>query len=160
CQYGTRSSLINAIVEWALSRHHDKKFIWLYGPPGLGKSAVAATVADSICQRGRLGAAYFFDRTSKDRCDLSGCLESLTYQLSQFSAPFGRAVARTMQETPGIVHASLKTRFHELLMKPASVLGDVREPTTIVIDGLDECEDLHARRELLSILTDELPFMP
>ncbi|TFK49024.1 hypothetical protein OE88DRAFT_454802 [Heliocybe sulcata] len=160
CQDGTRRNIMNNILAWASSRDHDKRIMWLYGPPGSGKSAVATTVADRICHGGRLGAVHFFDCNSKDRSDVAGCLESLTYQLSQFSPPFGKAVAQTIRENPGIVHASLKSRFQELLIQPAMLLPDVREPVTIIVDGLDECGDVQTRRDLLSLLEDELPRMP
>ncbi|KZT25668.1 hypothetical protein NEOLEDRAFT_331341 [Neolentinus lepideus HHB14362 ss-1] len=160
CQDGTRIKVINTILDWASSRDHDKKIMWLYGPPGSGKSAIATTVADQMYHRGRLGAAYFFESNSQDRCDAAGCLDSLTYQLSQFSGPFGNAVAQTIRENPGIVHASLKSRFRDLLIQPAMLLGNVRKPVTVVIDGLDECGDVLTRKELMSILQDELPYVP
>ncbi|KIK45834.1 hypothetical protein CY34DRAFT_77257, partial [Suillus luteus UH-Slu-Lm8-n1] len=90
CLEGTRVALLNHI--YALSDTKEKgRLIWLHGTAGVGKSAVAFTVAERM--RGlkmreetkvetRLGGTFFFSRKHTKRRTTGHFFVTLAYQLA------------------------------------------------------------------------------
>ncbi|KAF9442692.1 hypothetical protein P691DRAFT_618043, partial [Macrolepiota fuliginosa MF-IS2] len=60
CHPATRRTLRGRIAGWLADR--STNLLWLYGPAGVGKSAIAQTVAEDCRKEGWLGAAFFFSR--------------------------------------------------------------------------------------------------
>ena len=61
----------------------DLFFLWVYGPAGAGKSAIAQTIAE-LCEEAKLlAASFFFSRTAAGRSDNSRLVATLTWQLIQ-----------------------------------------------------------------------------
>ena len=56
-------------------------FMWLYGPAGVGKSAIAQTIAEQCHELKLLAASFFFSRTTAGRNDHSRLIATLIYQL-------------------------------------------------------------------------------
>jgi Cdc6-like AAA superfamily ATPase len=57
CLPGTRTKLLDEILEWAVSPH-GKSIFWLNGMAGTGKSIISRTVAKMLKKAKHLGAAY------------------------------------------------------------------------------------------------------
>lgn len=55
---------------------------WLHGPAGIGKSALAESLALSLKGDGDRAASFFFSRTAPRRKDGSQLIVTLTYQLA------------------------------------------------------------------------------
>lgn len=66
CLQGTRTELLQQIMEWAMSAS-QKSIFWLNGMAGTGKSTISRTVARSLKDRNHLGANFFFKRGEGDR---------------------------------------------------------------------------------------------
>ncbi|KAG2344799.1 hypothetical protein BDR05DRAFT_881426, partial [Suillus weaverae] len=63
CLPGTRIEILIKITDWANSTKDDAQpVLWLSGPVGKGKSAIAHTLANWFNNVGRLGSCYCFDR--------------------------------------------------------------------------------------------------
>ncbi len=77
CHPGTREWLTKKIEEWLFDEQRKWDLLWLYGPAGVGKSAVAQTIAEYSLENGRLGAA-FFSRTN-DRSDYARLWITIAY---------------------------------------------------------------------------------
>ncbi|KAF9447050.1 hypothetical protein P691DRAFT_803013 [Macrolepiota fuliginosa MF-IS2] len=146
CHPGTRYNLIDTITSWGLgtSRHTDP-MLWVHGPAGVGKSAVAQTCSEHLAERDKLGAALFFSRSvgPNKRDDPHRLFPSLAYQIATKSKPFGDILDNRIQDDPTLVAKSMKEQFQELLVKPLSQLGaddtSNTEGLVFIIDGLDEC---------------------
>ncbi|KAF9441882.1 hypothetical protein P691DRAFT_811901 [Macrolepiota fuliginosa MF-IS2] len=146
CHPGTRHDFIDTITSWGLGTlQHVKPMLWMYGPAGVGKSAIAQTCSEGLAERNKLGAALFFSRSvgSNKRNDPHRLFPSLAYQIATKYDAYGDILDRRIQKNPTLVTKSIKEQFQELLVKPLSQLGvdaaGVFEGLVIVIDGLDEC---------------------
>lgn len=78
CLSGTRVDLLREILEWI--ERSNKKMLWISGPAGIGKSAIAQTIAE-ICATNRLlGASFFFYYGAPDRCAVERLIPSIHQQ--------------------------------------------------------------------------------
>ncbi|KAF9447123.1 hypothetical protein P691DRAFT_140749 [Macrolepiota fuliginosa MF-IS2] len=143
CHPGTRYDFIDAITSWGLgASQHAERILWVYGPAGVGKSAVAQTCAELLAEQKKLGAALFFSRLN-ERDDPDRLFPSLSYQIATKFDPYGDVLDHRISKDPTLVTKSVKEQFQELLAKPFSNLGiDTTgevEGLVIIVDGLDEC---------------------
>ncbi|KAF5355198.1 hypothetical protein D9756_005678 [Leucocoprinus leucothites] len=126
CRPGTRVHIIEQLEEWleSLSREYD--MLWLYGPAGTGKSAIAQTFAELCAERNRLGATFFFSRPNH-RNKPESVIPSLAYQLTYYFPAY-----------------RLQAQGHE----------GVHQPFLIVLDGLDECAGARAQCEFIKMISE------
>ena len=56
-------------MQWVDESHlgTDDLMLWLFGPAGAGKSAIAKRIAEIATEKGLLIATFFFSRTSPTR---------------------------------------------------------------------------------------------
>lgn len=159
CHFGTRQELIAMITDWGLgiSEHHQH-ILWMYGPFGVGKTAIAQTCAEILASKRRLGASLFFSRPNNQN-DPSRVFTSIAYQIAVQCQPFADILDRKIQTNQALVTASLPVQFQELLVEP---LGQVLpacpelEGYTLVIDGLDECKGVDAQCEIINITSSSV----
>ncbi|KAG2141430.1 uncharacterized protein EDB93DRAFT_1252575 [Suillus bovinus] len=63
CLQGTRTEILSDITKWVNSTGNNvPRVLWLSGPAGKGKSAIAHTIAKWFNDVGGLGSCYCFDR--------------------------------------------------------------------------------------------------
>ncbi|KAF5348461.1 hypothetical protein D9756_009607 [Leucocoprinus leucothites] len=166
CNEDTRQSLRRHIVEWGQMDAVIERLLWLSGPAGVGKSAVAQTVAEEM---GRLlGAVFFFSRPN-NRSDPSVVIPTLVYQLAMLLPEYKLIVGQQFKEDPSIFGKSRHSQFEKLisdpfvpdLSRPLTLLSYLSEqlltslfhrPLLIVLDGLDECDGLNAQREFVEMI--------
>ena len=67
CLPGTRKEVLEKIETWAKAGSEGKRILWLHGPAGARKSAIAQTVAETCAGRGELAAGFFFAPTVATR---------------------------------------------------------------------------------------------
>ncbi|KAF8997560.1 hypothetical protein BDQ17DRAFT_1198270, partial [Cyathus striatus] len=60
CHPETRKTVLNNIMSWINSDNEATRIMWLYGPAGAGKSAIAQTTADECYSERKLAASFFF----------------------------------------------------------------------------------------------------
>lgn len=142
CLQGTRTALLQQIMEWAMSPA-QKYIFWLNGMAGTGKSTVSRTVAKSLKDINHLGASFFFKRGEGDRGNAKKFFPTLTRQLVFRIPELRSSVQKALDHDPDIVSKSLREQFEKLLLQPLLNLDQLgRQPQTavMVIDALDECE--------------------
>ncbi|KXN86081.1 hypothetical protein AN958_10557 [Leucoagaricus sp. SymC.cos] len=93
CHPDTRKGLRDCITRWVdeTPGPSRRRLFWLLGSAGVGKSAVAQTVAEEMKAVGRLGASLFFSRLSK-RDDPDQVISTLAYQLAVRSQDYKRII--------------------------------------------------------------------
>ncbi|KXN86010.1 hypothetical protein AN958_10620 [Leucoagaricus sp. SymC.cos] len=164
CNPETRHSVRSRILEWRdnLTRHPDRRALWLPGSAAVGKSAVAQTVAETLEERGHLGAAFFFSRPNR-RDNPNTLIPTIAYQLAVRHRHYKSILARQLADDPSVLRKHRRAQFKGLIMLPFQILMNdliqqrseiVLEPLVIVIDGLDECADRQAQREFVEMITD------
>ncbi|KAJ3558808.1 hypothetical protein NP233_g11425 [Leucocoprinus birnbaumii] len=157
CHFGTRKDYINQITDWALGQsEHKEHVLWLRGPFGIGKSAVAQSFAEVIKRLDRLAATLFFSRSNADRDDPLRVITSLAYQIATICDSFANIIDARIRKDPSLTTKSLSTQFEELLVTPLSQIDsetrDSLEGRVIIIDGLDECRGTPEQLELIRII--------
>jgi len=143
CLPGTRQAILEKIDVWVKAGVNGTSVLWLHGPAGAGKSAIARTVAGTCAARSQLAATFFFARTVAGRDTIKYVFPTITVQLA-LSAPERRErLQEILDKNPYIVQYSLGSI--DLI---ASLCQDCSEtpptlslPFLVVIDGLDECRE-------------------
>ncbi|PGG95363.1 hypothetical protein AJ79_10103, partial [Helicocarpus griseus UAMH5409] len=154
CLQGTRTALLDQIMEWAMSPS-QKSIFWLKGMAGTGKSTISRTVAMSLNNTNHLGASFFFKRGEGDRGNAKKFFPTLTRQLTRKISGLRSAVQKALHDDPDIMSKSLREQFEKLLLQPLLALDQLgRRPqtTVIVIDALDECEHDQDVRNIIRLL--------
>ncbi|TEB28482.1 hypothetical protein FA13DRAFT_1793954 [Coprinellus micaceus] len=153
CHPETRVAVQQEIVSWI--KHGDRdahpaRILWLSGPAGSGKTAIAGTVAEECHREGLLAASFFFSGFSQslDRRLRGYFVATLAYQLLQHrSLSLMRdVIVSVIEGDPAILHKNLDEQIEQLILRPlrmaAGRASRGRWPTVILVDGLDEC-DVH-----------------
>ena len=167
CHPNTREAVLKKIMDWIQGLDDSERrcfFMWLYGPAGAGKSAIAQTIAELCYELKLLAASFFFSRTAAGRSDHFRLIATLTYQLC-LSIPVIRTyVEKAVELDPNIFYLSLETQFRKLIIEPLSHFPDNlcyharKHPMLIIIDGLDECaSETSVQRYVLQTLAQKLP---
>ncbi|KAJ8085044.1 hypothetical protein PM082_003822 [Marasmius tenuissimus] len=166
CLPGTREEALRSVYDWGSSNDQTSPVCWLSGPAGVGKSAVALTVAESYEIEGRLASSFFFFRSDPKRNDPSALMPFIAHGLTSITPLMRNHIEQRISEDPTILDARLEDQFHELILQPALLWSKQRSmwgfftdlpgspvvPNIVVIDGLDECSDEHTQLRILSII--------
>ncbi|KAF5351164.1 hypothetical protein D9756_008242 [Leucocoprinus leucothites] len=158
CHPGTRVHIISKLEIWLDDAYRGWSMLWLYGPAGTGKSAVAQTFAETCYEQGRLGAAFFFSRPN-GRDKPMTVVPSLVYQLSINCSAYKSAIAEILANDPQLLRKSIAVQFKQLIIEPISRLQaqgheSLRHPFLILLDGLDECAGGRSQGELIKLVSD------
>ncbi|OAX37034.1 hypothetical protein K503DRAFT_666345, partial [Rhizopogon vinicolor AM-OR11-026] len=128
CLEGTRVDLLNHI-NTLLDTPGKSQFIWLHGTAGVGKSAVAFTVAERMkglkvkeqtSEGKRLAGTFFFSRKHANRCTTGNLFATLVYQLASNFPSIKDDVTRVVCENPAILDpdTSLEDQMEALFLRP------------------------------------------
>ena len=114
----------------------------MYGPFGVGKSAIAQSCAESLAAENKLFASIFFSRPNK-RNNSNRVFTSIAYQLAAKYPPIGDILDRKTLKDPTVLTAARPVQFEELLVKPLQQITSQNVPIegwVIILDGLDEID--------------------
>jgi hypothetical protein len=151
CLEGTRVDLLNHIHK-ALDEQ-ENRLIWLHGTAGVGKSAVAFTVAEKMKSlkvteetniEKRLAGTFFFSRKHTERRTTGYFFATLVYQLASNFPSIRSDVTRAIRENPALLDPdkSLRDQMEALFLQPLRKLQFRLRgcpPLSLVVDALDEC---------------------
>ena len=148
-------------MDWVKHVNKVALFLWLYGPAGAGKSAIAQTIAELLEEAGLLAATFFFSRNAAGRNDKTPLVATLVYQLI-ISIPEIRArVLEAVEEDPALFSRSIEAQIQALIVKPLNAVANdetlasilLSRPRLIILDGLDECRTTSAQTHILNALS-------
>jgi len=152
--------ILGKIEEWIQAETCVTKLLWLHGPAGAGKSAIAQTVAETCAERGQLAASFFFSRSSPGRDALKHLSPTITVQISMSSLHKRQKFRDVLQDDPYITHRVsgsidlLVSLFSELPGMLAEGQATLTSPFLIIIDGLDECQGNNDQSAILDDVYD------
>ncbi|QRW00064.1 Vegetative incompatibility protein HET-E-1 [Ceratobasidium sp. AG-Ba] len=152
CTPHTRVDLLRSLWDWANDPNSEKVF-WLNGMAGTGKT----TIAYSLCQRLRsekmLAASFFCSQRLAECKSVSDIVPTISYQLAQFSRPFGHALSQAIEKNPDAPNQLPFDQFMDLLVEPLTkVRASMPTNLVVVIDALDECQDREAIGQIIDTL--------
>ncbi|KAF8802001.1 hypothetical protein BYT27DRAFT_7197458 [Phlegmacium glaucopus] len=168
CHPSTRVAVLQHIMTWINDLHKIFFFMWLYGPAGAGKSAIAQSIAELCHDANILAASFFFSRTAVGRNDESRLIPTLVYQLCLSIPPIRKYVEDTIKRDPLVLSRSLEAQIRSLMVDPLRrALLDKKDamslhsgPKVIIIDGLDECGTPKVQRYVISALATAVQEIP
>ncbi|KDR67333.1 hypothetical protein GALMADRAFT_147135 [Galerina marginata CBS 339.88] len=162
CHPDTRIAVLNRITDWVLGtdagpRDRRAFMMWLYGSAGVGKSAIAQTIAERFDADGSLLASFFFSRSDPTRSHARPLFATIAYQIALNIPEAKVSIVAAIEYDPLIFSKSYETQFTRLIIEPLQSVTRLnnsisRRTYVIVIDGLDECTDKDARSNILRLL--------
>ncbi|KAJ7074628.1 hypothetical protein C8F01DRAFT_31390 [Mycena amicta] len=154
CHPQTRVAVQEAIQSWALSDSEEgPNVLWLCGPAGAGRSAIAQTMAERWSASGDLAAAFFFARWRNGGGDGAKLFPTLAYQFALRSPDLKRLIGRAIEVDPGICDKNLEEQARVLIRDCFLELRyDYQTPHLVVIDGLDECKSEVVQTRIIKII--------
>ncbi|KIK32409.1 hypothetical protein CY34DRAFT_19067 [Suillus luteus UH-Slu-Lm8-n1] len=159
CLPGTRTGILSEIIEWINSSGDSvPRVMWLSGPAGTGKSAIAHTIANWFKETGGPGSCFCFDRQEEADRRHEKIFSTIARDLADRDPGMKRALADavkgdiSLKNTPDIIQ-----QWRKLLMEPLNKLSASSAGSVlIVIEALDESGGVETRSNLLRILAGRL----
>jgi len=130
---------------------------------GTGKSTVSRTVAQSLADKGQLGASFFFKRGEGDRGNASRFFTTISAQLVTKMPTLAPCIMKAIDADPAVPGKVLKEQFDKLILGPlseANLASAQSSRQVIVIDALDECEREQDIRTILHLLSQAKDVRP
>ncbi|KAJ3557967.1 hypothetical protein NP233_g11605 [Leucocoprinus birnbaumii] len=160
CHPGTRLQISEEIRVLANDPAGTLGLLWVYGPAGVGKSAVMQMIAETCTSI--LGATFFFFK-AKGLTDPRRLFITIAYRLTVQYPRYHDYVMKLLSRDPKVLKRSIKEQFRLFISEPLyrdGVFKDLGRKVLIIIDGLDECEGIDAQCEIISLIGRELACHP
>jgi len=168
CHPHTREVVLKRIMEWVDDPNNRGHIMWITGAPGVGKSAIAETLAEMYLKADKLAACCFFSRTSTGRTsgNVDNFVTTLAYQLFHAIPEIQGSIEKLLQTDPSVLDKAVSHQIHALIIKPLNnaviaTKADKHQvlesrPRIVIVDAIDECPDLTqlGRQLLLEKLVD------
>ncbi|KAJ7266524.1 hypothetical protein C8J57DRAFT_1015198, partial [Mycena rebaudengoi] len=157
CHPETRTEMLEKLHNWCTVSEWSRGLpvLWLYGPAGAGKSAIMRTLAERLAECGQLGGSFFFKRGHPTCGNAQKLFTTLAYQLADNVPQIKVQISKIVADTPSVISKSLKVQLRKLVAEPCREFNTSR-PITIIIDGLDECNDPGVQQEVLRCIGNSI----
>ncbi|GJJ14368.1 hypothetical protein Clacol_008632 [Clathrus columnatus] len=163
CLPGTRVEVLNEIIEWINDADDNcPRLFWLAGPAGVGKSAIAHSIALRFKSIRRLGSFFCFDRNQFIDGRRDKIFPTIARDLADLDSQIKHELAKIIKnETSLRKTPDLQLEWEKFILEPLHITSQISTgPILVVIDALDESGDPTLRRELLKILEKETSSLP
>ncbi|KAJ3567184.1 hypothetical protein NP233_g6526 [Leucocoprinus birnbaumii] len=155
CHYASRQQFRSMIADWGTgcSEVIPQHLLWMHGPFGVGKSAIAQSCAEDLAAGNRLAASLFLSHPNALN-DPDLVFTSIAWQLAIAYPVFGEILNREILRDETLLVSRREVQFQGLLVKPLLQLADSSsvEGKVIILDGLDEISDSDAQVDIITII--------
>jgi len=143
CMEGTRTTILQE-VEKQIKNVDGPNVIWIRGSPGVGKSALAASIANRLQEQDRHIISFRFDRTESATITTDALWRTVALDLARLYPSVRQHILNIVRNNKVPDPSNIDGRFKSFIELPLSTLNDVprEELPVIVIDALDECGGL------------------
>ncbi|KAJ3543193.1 hypothetical protein NMY22_g3236 [Coprinellus aureogranulatus] len=155
CHPNTRKRVKEDILQWitgAGQQGEASRIMWVTGPAGTGKTAIAGSVSEHCADLGILAGSFFFSCTAGgERSSKWGLIPTMAYCFAQHPAlqVLRRKILSSIEKDPSIFDQRLSHQSKVLLTKPFHDAGSHLDrsslPRVIIIDGVDEIKANESR---------------
>ncbi|KAF8654803.1 hypothetical protein AX16_003372 [Volvariella volvacea WC 439] len=120
CHPETRKSILGDIEPWAISRNSEGGILWLKGPVGTGKSAIARKVCEDLHKQDPrlLIGSFFFWRNDSGRNSVKTFVATIAYRLSVVMPEVGELIVHAILQNPSIMDYPLEPQWDALIIQP------------------------------------------
>ncbi|KAJ7196470.1 hypothetical protein GGX14DRAFT_574797 [Mycena pura] len=167
CHPETRTKMLDVLWKWTSGtepptrgtfgsylKKPSSPILWLHGPAGAGKSAIAQSICQKLEEEARLGASFFFKRGHSSRGHAKRLCATIAYQLALLLPDMKRHISQSVENDPSLVDKSLEIQLQKLIIEPLRQMGATATPgLVVVIDGLDECKDPNIQQRILLLIS-------
>jgi hypothetical protein len=155
CQLDTRIEINEHIIIWFYDEEKKKLLLWIYGPAGVGKSAIMQTLADRLAESKHLGASTFISRPN-GRNNSRQLFISIAYQLAVHIEDYCTFITEKLDRDPDLVNKGIVEQFRAFIVEPFAEkkIGANGKPWGILLDGLDELDEHRSQREIIRLISD------
>jgi hypothetical protein len=155
----TRQWLLNEFDTWFCGSHESRAYV-LLGDAAVGKSVMAAVIAQRAKNDGNMAAAYFCRHYDGTRRDPRYLLGTVAYQLRNCNSQYDKLVGGEAGIQSMLANAKLGVHelFTKLLEEPLSKCSPCKRKL-VVIDALDEAE-YWSREDFLDLIMNRFPLLP
>ncbi|KAF9000887.1 hypothetical protein BDQ17DRAFT_1245118 [Cyathus striatus] len=162
CHLKMREAVIKDIMSWVDSKDPYKKIMWMNGPAGAGKSAIAQTVAERCHEENKLVASFFFSRTATMTGGDNGTklVPTITCQLADIIPEAMKLIVNELEENKMLLSHSMEVQMQNLVINPlknlhlnANTFDISHFPHLVISDGLDECRKPEIQSRILKMIT-------
>ena len=131
----------------------DSRAYVLLGDPGIGKSVMAAVLAQCMRKAGHLGAAYFCRHNDGTRNDPRYLLGTVACQLCENNSQYNTIVGGDgrVRNLLGNSKLGVSELFTKLLQEPLAKCDPNQQRKLVIIDALDETE-YDSREDFLDLI--------
>ncbi|KAJ3508375.1 hypothetical protein NMY22_g16638 [Coprinellus aureogranulatus] len=150
CYPETRVAVQQDIFNWIGREEGDpraRQLLWVAGPAGAGKSAIAASLVERCEKDNVLVANFFFSVLSGKPPSRSKkrLVSTLVFQLLKHPEydSFKNQMLSEIGRNPKIFEERVENQLEHLILLPLRAVGHgsaTNRPHIILIDGFDECE--------------------
>ena len=148
-------------MRWIKREEDLNTFImWMYGPAGAGKSAIAQTIAEMCDEEMLLLASFFFSRNDPSRNTVKPLIATIAYQITLNLPDVRDAILGAIERDPLIFSKSLAVQVKDLIVAPlqrfaeAGFFNKSTSRRLVIIDGLDECSDHKVQQNIVDVLAN------
>ncbi|KAJ7037596.1 hypothetical protein C8F04DRAFT_1091810 [Mycena alexandri] len=157
CGPHTRTAVQSMIHAWANQGDRAANVMWLYGPAGAGKSAVAQTMAETWARQNVLAASFFFGRWREGGSSGKSPFPTIAYQLALHIPELRTPIGVPVEADPAIVNKTIEEQARALIVEPLKQLNiEADKPYLVIIDGLDECDGKPMQNRIVKIIFQDL----
>ncbi|PPQ90930.1 hypothetical protein CVT25_008297 [Psilocybe cyanescens] len=166
CHPNTRTVVLQKLMDWFIGEFGWDNFaLWLYGPAGAGKSAIAQTFAELCAKKNHLLASFFFSRSDVRQNNEGALVATLAYQVWLHVHESRPIIEAAINNNPAIFQLNFDTQFRALFLDPLLQLSSAGRftsatpfPNLVIIDGLDECDGADVQNTILNTISKELQY--
>lgn len=157
CHPGTRTRILEDVQARVHNPDLATRMVWIYGPAGVGKSAIMQTLAEAEASRGGIFTTLFFSRPN-ERDDPQKVFTTLAYRFAVHSLEYRRYIGQRLEDDPVFLEKALDDQFQQLFVTPFVTpftkdhidFGSQR--WVVFLDGLDECHGEAEQRRIVELV--------
>jgi hypothetical protein len=155
CHEVTRDRVLSKLDEWLSVPSDDERCLWVTGQPGVGKSAIAITVAECLLGKRRISAArlrdvnyspratlygqFFINHTISEAADPNRIFPTIALQLATASPLAAVVIHEALVKDVTLAEKLSKDQVDALFIRPLFILAR-HDPgvAAVLFDGVDE----------------------
>jgi Cdc6-like AAA superfamily ATPase len=154
CHPKTRRAILQQISDWVDDPSPNSQILWLGGSVGVGKTAVARTICETLNEQGRLAGDFFFCRVG-GISRANTLFATIACQLAIAAPEIRQKIHEAFELDPTVIYKAIEVQLQKLIVEPLLFLFKIHPetlPFVIAIDGLDECQNRRDQRDIIRIL--------